>query len=201
MQRLLRYIAAFSLLAIGLFSVVSLAHAQTGPSLGIAGEGWHLTQIQRSAGNSTDTSDVTITINFDDQWQASGHSTCNSYGASYQQGADNSLTFSDFLQTFRACVDTRLMGLENEYFAALQNVTSYNLNNDTLQLFYNGGNSVLTFEPTPVPGTTGTTGGTTIGMPQTGLGVADITPSVIFGVSLLLLGASLLVWRRLARSA
>ena len=184
MQRLLRYVVVFSVLALGLLSVGSFAFAQVGQSLGIAGEGWRLVELQRAPGDARDTSDVTITLNFDDQGEASGQSTCNGYSATYQQGANNSLTFGSLLSTKRACEN---LDLEIEYYNALQGVSTYNLDNATLKLFYNDGSGVLTFEPTPAP---------IIGMPQTGGGFADVAPFAILGVSLVLLGAGFLVWRR-----
>ena len=185
MQRLLRYMVVFSVVALGLLSVGSLAFAQTGQSLGIAGAGWRLAELQRAPGDVRDTSDVIITLNFDSQGEASGQSTCNGYSATYQQGPNNTLTFGSILSTKRACMD---LDLEIEYYNALQGVSSYNLDNATLKLFYNNGNGVLTFEPIPAQ----------VGMPQTGAGFADVAPFAVLGVSLVLLGAGFLVWRRSA---
>jgi heat shock protein HslJ len=185
MQRLLRYVVVFSVVALGLLSVGSLAFAQAGQSLGIAGAGWRLVELQRAPGDVRDTSDVTITLNFDDQGEASGQSTCNGYSTTYQQGPNNTLTFGNILSTKRACEN---LDLEIEYYNALQSVSSYDLDNATLKLFYNNGNGVLTFEPTPAQ----------VGMPQTGAGFADVAPFAVLGVSLVLLGAGFLVWRRSA---
>ncbi|MGA7732113.1 MAG: META domain-containing protein [Chloroflexia bacterium] len=186
MQRLLRYVVVFSVVALGLLSVGSLAFAQAGQSLGIAGAGWRLAELQRAPGDVRDTSDVTITLNFDGQGEASGQSTCNGYSTTYQQGPDNTLTFGNILSTKRACME---LDLEIEYYNALQGVSTYNLDNATLKLFYNNGNGVLTFESAPAP---------VIGMPQTGAGFADVAPFAVLGVSLVLLGAGFLVWRRSA---
>jgi heat shock protein HslJ len=189
MQRLLRYIAIFSVLAFGLLAVSNLASAQNEPSLGIAGPGWRLIELQGAPGDVRNTTDVNISLNFDADGRAGGQSTCNSYSAEFSQGASNSLTFGPIISTKRACVDPDLMNLEIEYLGALQGVQSYNLDNATLKLFYNNGNGVLTYEPTPAP---------TIGMPQTGAGFADVAPFAVLGVSLVLLGAAFLVYRRSA---
>lgn len=184
MQRALRYFTAFSLLAFVLFAAVGSASAQ---SAGLGGTSWKLIEIKSPALVVKNTADQSITINFDDKGAAGGESTCNVYGSTYTTGADELLTITDIISTLRACVDTGLMDLETEYFAALAAVTHYEITGGNLILHYGSGGT-LTFQPTTQ----------VIGMPQTGagFGFAETAPFAILGVSLILLGAGFLVWKR-----
>lgn len=184
MQRTLRYLLVLPLFAFVIFAAIGSASAQSGR---LAGTTWKLTSIQSPTSGVKNTSDQSITLNFDSKGTAGGQSTCNSYGGNYAVGADGSLAITQIISTLRACVDNALMDLESEYYDALNAVTAYTLNGDTLQISYaNGG--VLTFQADNVA----------VGMPQTGYGFADTAPFAIFGVSLVLLGAGFLVWKRTA---
>lgn len=192
MKRMLTYIAALSLIAVGSLAPDSLAHAQDNSSAStLVGTEWKLVEIQRSAQDVASVADANITITFDSQGRVGGNSSCNSYGGSYQAGPSNALTFGDIISTLRACVDTRLMDLETEYYRALNGVASYSISGSTLRLTYNGA-SVLEF-------TAGAP--STPGMPRTGTSGADYTLFLIIGLALAALVAGSLAWSRRSHNA
>ncbi|MEO5952683.1 MAG: META domain-containing protein [Chloroflexia bacterium] len=180
MHRKLRFFLAIPLLAFVLFAAVGSANAQ---HAGLSGTAWKLTSIKSSTGVKN-TADQNITLNFDSNGHAVGQSTCNSYGGDYAAGNDGSLTLSQIISTLRACVDNALMDLEREYYDALNTVSSYITSGDTLEITY-ANNGVLIFQSVTA----------TVGMPQTGFGIADATPFAILGVSLILLGSGFLYWK------
>ena len=184
MQLKLSYFLALPLFAFILVAAVGSASAQQAE---LAGTSWKLTSIQSPTSGTKSTSDQNITLSFDSKGNVGGQSTCNSYNGSYTAGDDGSLAITQVISTLRACVDNALMDLEAEYYAALNDVTSYALNGDTLVLTSADGGT-LTFE----------SANATVGMPQTGasFGFADAAPFAVLGVSLVLLGAGFLFWRR-----
>jgi heat shock protein HslJ len=182
MRSAFRFLLALPLLAVGLLSAGTHAQAQTA---GLAGTSWKLVEIQGPTMGVQNTSGQNITINFDSQGHAGGQSTCNVYGGEYAAGADGSLSITNVISTLRACVEGDLQGLETEYFNAISSVKSYAYDGNNLALAYGNG-GILTYQPTNV----------TIGMPQTGYGFADVAPFGILGLSMILLGAGFLVWRR-----
>jgi heat shock protein HslJ len=152
-------------------------------------------EIQRSAQHVMSTEHVNITLKFDAEGHAGGDSTCNYYGVDYQTGPDQALTFHNLISTLKACVDTSLMDLENEYYKALEGVATYSFDGITLQLFYNNGDSVLKFgggsSPSP----------TIPGMPRTGGDGANQALFIITGLLLVLFGAGLLASTKGRQSA
>lgn len=183
MQRRFRILLALPLLAFVLFVAVGSANAQ---QASISGTSWKLVSIQDASGTKN-TSDQNITLNFDSNGQAGGQSTCNSYGGSYTMGANGSLVLTDIISTLRACVDNALNDLESEYYAALNTVSAYSINGSMLTLTF-ANNGTLTYEAASA----------NVGMPQTGesFGFADAAPLSVLAVSLVLLGAGFLVWKR-----
>lgn len=100
-----------------------------------------------------------------------GRAACNSYGGGYEADASaGSLSFSDLASTQMAC-DPPLMDLESAYFAALGDVTGYQVTGNQTGLVLTGGTAALTFTPQaptealPLEGTAWTL--TTIAMPET----------------------------------
>lgn len=168
---------------------------------GVIGAEWKLMEIQRSAEDVLNTEHLNVTLKFDAQGHAGGDSTCNYYGADYQTGPDQALTFHNLISTLILCVDTSLMDLEAEYYKALQGVTSYSFDGTTLQLFYNKGDSVLRFGGGSSPGPGPGPGPTIPGMPKTGGDAANHGLFVISGMLLVLLGAGLLASTRRRQAA
>ena len=135
------------------------AHAQTGSlPADLRGPTWTLTAIQGPAQDLQDLSALGVTLRFGDDGRASGASTCNSYSAQAQSGGGAALTFGPILSTKRACVDPDRMALETTYFDALQSVSAYAIQGNTLRLTYNNGSSTLEFTGTAAPGMPSTGG-------------------------------------------
>ena len=196
MRKLLGIVAAIALVVFGVAAAGGSAYAQSdGLTPGVVGVEWQLLEIQRSPQDVVDTSSANITLGFDGQGLATGHSPCNGFSAPYQAGANGSLTFGDVLSTLRACVDNSLMNLESEYYGALKGVSSYSFQGDRLLLTYNSGASILKFGPSvasqsgPAGPPAGTGDEVPLGMPQTGMMDFNYTPLAALGGVMLLVGA------------
>lgn len=204
----IRMITALFMLALMVLSspISNPAYAQEHSlPAGVIGTGWKLMEIQRSAEDVLSTQHLNVTLKFDAEGHAGGDSTCNFYGADYQTGPDQALTFHNLISTLKACVDTSLMDLEAEYYRALQSTTSYSFDGTTLQLFYKSGNDsggVLRFGAGSGAGSgTGPGIGPIIpGMPRTGGDGASHALFAIMGL-LVLSGAGLLASARRRQSA
>ncbi len=155
------------------------AHAQAATlPADLLGTSWTLRAIQGPAQDLQDLSGLGITLRFGDDGRASGASTCNGYSAQAQVGAGAALTFGPILSTKRACVDPDRMALETTYFDALQGISAYTVQGNTLRLTYNNGSSTLEFTGTPAPG-----------MPSTGgPDLARTLAAAVVGALLLLAG-------------
>lgn len=189
MHRVLKFMLVIPMIAAVLsFSVVQ-AFAQAGTA-DLVNTNWKLREISRPDGTARGTSDLNITLSFNNQGGITGLSTCNGFGGMYSVGVNNGLILTEIISTLRACEEQELNELESEYFAALNTVTSYTTDGSTLRLSYaNGG--VLTFGasgPLPTPG-----------MPVTGSGFADVAPLAIGGLFMVMFGSSLVFWARTAR--
>src|SRR5262245_31452219 len=191
MIRMLSYLSATALFALGFFATGSLAEAQgAGFPPGVTGVTWQLRAMQGPAQDLQDLRSANVTLKFDGQGLATGNSPCNSYSAPYQEGTGQALTFGNVLSTLRACVDPSLNQLETDYYNALKGVTSYSFDGATLRLFYDNGASILTFSAAGAPP----------GMPATGAGTANQAAFLIAGALLVALGAACLVAPRVRRN-
>ena len=94
-------------------------------------------------------SDITLLLA---DGQSGGYGGCNSYGTTYKVDG-NQLSFGRITSTLRACVDGQVTQQEQQYFQALESVSSYELEGNHLRLTYNDGNGLMVFE-TPVPAPT-----------------------------------------------
>jgi heat shock protein HslJ len=129
------------------------AHAQaSGLPPGMVGTEWKLIEIRQSGQEVKGTADAGITLLFEMEGRIGGASPCNSYSATYQVGAGETLTFGQVVSTLRACVDPSLQALESEYYTALSGVSSYSFQAGRLSLFFNNGQGVLEFVAPATPG-------------------------------------------------
>lgn len=85
-----------------------------------------------------------VTLQFDDAGAAGGSSGCNSYGGMYKQEG-STVAFSEVVSTLMACTDAGVMDQEQRYLGALQSTAEFELSGDTLKIFYNAGQGVLSF--------------------------------------------------------
>lgn len=196
MKRILTYFSTLFLLAVAFLAggVAGVAHAQDNSlPAGMVGPAWRLVEIQRSPQDALDTSNLNVTLTFEADGRAGGNSTCNGYSAAYRTGAGQALTFTDLVSTLRACVDTSLMDIESEYYAALSGVSSYTFDGATLQLLYNNGASMLKYDliASSVPG-----------MPATGVAEGFGASYAYFMgpvFALIIVGATFVVLSRFSR--
>jgi heat shock protein HslJ len=86
----------------------------------------------------------TVTLEFQTDGQAGGSAGCNSYGGGYQVQGDT-LSFDQLNSTLMACVDEAMMQQETEYFQALQSTGRFELADNQLTIWYDGGQSALNF--------------------------------------------------------
>jgi heat shock protein HslJ len=78
--------------------------------------------------------------------RATGVASCNSWFGTYQLGAADALTFSDIGNTEMYCDPPAIMDQETAFLDALQGVTSFELDTDTLTLRSDSGGPTMTFE-------------------------------------------------------
>ncbi|MEZ4616008.1 MAG: META domain-containing protein [Caldilineaceae bacterium] len=126
----------------------------------LAGTSWQLTALGTTGAETPVVVDSTVTLQFDADGQAGGNTGCNSFGGNYTVNGD-SLTFSKIISTLVACADADVMNQEQQYLDALNGAERYAVDGDELTIWYDNGNSMLTFTagaaPTPVPTTEGPT--------------------------------------------
>ena len=85
-----------------------------------------------------------VTLEFGADGQATGNGGCNSYRSQYRQQEDV-IAFSPVISTRKACVDKAAMQQEQQFFAALQTASQFELTGEQLTIVYDSGQSVLTF--------------------------------------------------------
>ncbi|MBC7870379.1 MAG: META domain-containing protein [Chitinophagaceae bacterium] len=107
---------------------------------GLAGVTWTLLTYGGSDAPQPVIVEAPITVVFTEEGM-SGSGGCNSYGGIFQYD-NNNLTFSDIFSTQIACAEP-ILAQEMAYFSALSTARTYEIIDDQLQIFYEGG--VLTF--------------------------------------------------------
>jgi heat shock protein HslJ len=82
--------------------------------------------------------------------QVTGRGSCNTYGGTYQVEG-NSISFKDITRTKKACENEYLTLQEEYYFMALESAGHYELNENTLRIWYEDGAGLLVFQtPSPI---------------------------------------------------
>jgi uncharacterized lipoprotein YbaY/predicted secreted protein len=111
---------------------------------------WNLTSLQRGPQNVQNTTGAGVTIRFSADGKVSGKGGCNGFGGNYTAGANRGLTISQIISTLIACAAPSANTLEQEYFSALQSVSSYALDGSSrFQLIYNNGQGRLSYSAPP----------------------------------------------------
>jgi heat shock protein HslJ len=110
----------------------------------LANTQWQLESFGAVGSETAVLPDTALTLSFDAMGGAGGDGGCNSFGGKYKtQGTK--VSFTDVAQTLRACVDDSANQQEAQYVGALESTGAYELNGDTLTIFYDGGSSALHF--------------------------------------------------------
>jgi heat shock protein HslJ len=134
---------------------------------GLLGSRWQLVSFGPVGATSPVRGNTPITLEFQRDSQATGHSGCNSYGGPYTVQSD-SLQFGEITRTLMARADQNATAQEQQYLEALKTASRFTIESDTLKILYQNDGGVLNFtrssEATPEPPT-----GTTTGIPVTAM--------------------------------
>lgn len=100
----------------------------------LAGTTWQATGINNDAeAVVSDETTSGVTMAFGDDGTVSGSGGCNTFTGSYSTTDDGQIEFGAIASTLMACDDT-LMTTEQQFFAALEQVTTYTIEGTTLNL-------------------------------------------------------------------
>jgi len=116
-----------------------------GTNLSLDGSSWNLNSYQSDVGELVSVlPGSTNTASFQAN-HVSGIAGCNNYSGDYQvDGKD--LSFGPVATTRKTCSDpSGIMQQENDFLSALSAVTSYELEDNSLEMFDSQGDSLLKF--------------------------------------------------------
>jgi copper homeostasis protein (lipoprotein) len=127
------------------FVLVSLGVAACAPStMQLEGSSWALASIRDEAGDMAPAlPGAVVTAHFQID-QISGESGCNTYSGSYAVDG-NKLRFGALATTRQACPEADIMKQESAFLSALEQVASYKIDGDRLELRDGKGDSLLIF--------------------------------------------------------
>lgn len=96
------------------------------------GTNWSVTGLNNGQGAvSSVLAESSITLNFIDETQLGGSAGCNTYSGQYT-AQDSTIVVGKIASTLMACLDEEVSAQETQYLAALQNATTYVIENDSL---------------------------------------------------------------------
>ncbi len=112
----------------------------------LAGTSWQATGINNGKEAVVGTSATAgVTAIFGEDGQLTGSGGCNSYSGTYTTAGTDQITIGPIAATAKACEDAEVTQVEQEYFAALAAVTTYQVDGDTLTLRDASGATQATF--------------------------------------------------------
>lgn len=120
------------------------AGASADPAPGVVGPTWVLKTLQAAGQQPEMISGSGPTIIFDVGGGVTGSGGCNRFTGSYTAEISGKLTFSPLASTKIGCA-APIGDRETRYFALLQEVTGYKLDNDTLRLTFAGADRQLVY--------------------------------------------------------
>lgn len=119
---------------------------------GSVGRDWRLDTVETSGTAASLVAASEITLRIDVDGSISGNAGCNLYRGSYALDG-NKVAVSEIISTRRACADQALTQQEQQYLAALHQVTQYELTPDRLTLIVGDDAGKLVYEALPSPPT------------------------------------------------
>lgn len=112
----------------------------------LAGTSWTATGINNGKEAVVSMAGVEkATMVFGEDGQASGSGGCNTFSGTFTTTDPDGLSFGPLAATEMACADGSAMQIEQEYFAALANVATYQLEADRLTLRDAAGATQVTY--------------------------------------------------------
>ncbi len=116
---------------------------------GLTGTTWQATGVNNGKEAVVSAEGVeALTLSFDTADAVSGSGGCNGFSGSYTTTDPDGLTFGELASTMKMCEEP-VMELEQQYFAALGNVATYQLEGDRLTLRDAAGATQATFQQQP----------------------------------------------------
>ena len=103
----------------------------------LVGTAWVLTEIRGEPVLGSE--EITLVV---DESTAGGNSGCNYYGGTPQITV-GTFRLDEIVATARACEDTRLMDQESDYLAILAQTSAWEIDDETLQLRAETGETLL----------------------------------------------------------
>ena len=114
----------------------------------LTNSGWLLESFGQPGAETPVVNGSSITLAFDGNGQAGGHTGCNSYGGSYSVEG-SILKFGEINSTLIACEDQTITDQEQKYLEALRTAGRFTADDASLTIWYEGNSSVLKFVRPP----------------------------------------------------
>jgi heat shock protein HslJ len=127
-------------------TAVSETETATPAPANLEGTEWTLVSYGKSSAPVKVVPGSNSSIQFKSGGQVSGSGGCNSFGGAFQANQEK-ISFSNLIHTEMACVDQQIMQQEQQYLAALETASTFNLAADQLTITYEQGQSALIFTP------------------------------------------------------
>ncbi|MEE9594775.1 MAG: META domain-containing protein [Candidatus Hydrothermarchaeales archaeon] len=102
-------------------------------------------ELQSIGGEEKVLSGTVVTLKFGQDNRITGSGSCNNYFSSYEIGEGNTLSIGVIGATEMYCQGLGIMDQEVQYFKALGEVSTIDVDQNKLQLFDDGGQRILNF--------------------------------------------------------
>jgi heat shock protein HslJ len=86
-----------------------------------------------------------LTLEFVKEAQVRGFAGCNTFGANYSVSMDDEISITKVFSTRKACKEQNVMEQERQYLNALKSASRFEYSEDTLKLWYDEREGVLSF--------------------------------------------------------